>query len=274
MPKKIAFCFLIYDRIEHEELWYGFFKLVDKTRFNIYIHYKVNKPLIYLEHCKLPECIDTKYADVSLINAQNKIFQYAYEQDADNDKFVLLSGSCIPLKTFDNIYNKLTSTPKGFMNICPEEQCFPNCNILLKYLPRESIGKASQWIILNRELVSKTVYIDKEIILELFSEVYAPEEIYYYTIAKLEKLEEKEIETTINLAEGATTFTNWEGMKYKYMSNRGIKNYYEISKEEIIHLLYSPCLFGRKFMRGCKIKDKNKDTDIFLTDFIYPLLHP
>ena len=43
--KKIAFCFLIYDTINHEELWNNFFKNVDPAKYNIYIHYKYNKQL-------------------------------------------------------------------------------------------------------------------------------------------------------------------------------------------------------------------------------------
>ncbi len=38
--KKIAFCFLIYDKINQETLWYDWFKNVDKNKYNIYIHYK------------------------------------------------------------------------------------------------------------------------------------------------------------------------------------------------------------------------------------------
>jgi len=264
--KKIAFCFLIYDQIENEDLWHGFFSLATKHMYNIYIHYKINKPLLFLEEYKLPECIDTKYADVSLIHAQNLMFQYAYEHDPENYKFILLSDSCIPLKSFDTIYNKLTLTNKGFLNICPSIQCFPNCDSLLEYFPREYIGKASQWIILNRILIEKTVYIKQETIQFIFQPVYAPEEIYYHTIIKLNQLE-NEIETTPNLAECATTFVNWEGMKYKYVSKKGIQNYNEISLEEIVHLLYSPCLFGRKFMRNCKITEME---DIYISDFIFP----
>jgi len=267
MPKKIAFCFLIYDQIDNEDLWQAFFSLADKDKFNIYIHYKLDKPLYFLEQYKLTDCVETEYADVSLIHAQNILFRHAYEHDYENYKFILLSGSCIPLKRFQTIYDKLTNTTKGFLNICPSEQCFPNCDSLLEYFPRECIGKASQWIILNRALIEKTVYIKRETIQYIFQPIYAPEEIYYYTVIKLNHFE-NEIETTPNLAECATTFTNWEGMDYKYVSKQDIKTYQEISMEEIVHLLYSPCLFGRKFVRNCKIEL----ADIHLSDFIAPFL--
>jgi hypothetical protein len=263
MTNKIAFCFLIYDEIDNEELWNNFFSNADKNKFNIYIHYKINKPLLFLDEYKLPECVDTKYGDVSLILAQNKMFQYAFEHDLENNKFILLSGSCIPLKSFNDIYNKLTNTTKGFFNISPHDQCFPNCDSLLDDIPREYVGKSSQWCILNRLLVEKLAYKDTTIIKKLFQKIYAPDEVYYYTFIKFEHLE-NEIETTPNIAEGATTFTNWEGMSYKYVSKIGIQNYREISIDEILFLLNSPCLFGRKFLKECKISNSNISLMYFL----------
>ena len=59
--KKISFCFLIYDIINHEELWNIFFQNVDKNKYSIYIHYKCNKELKYFEKYKLNKCIETKY---------------------------------------------------------------------------------------------------------------------------------------------------------------------------------------------------------------------
>jgi len=75
--KKIAFCFLIYDIINHEELWNIFFKNVNKNKYNIYIHYKYNKQLKYFEKYKLNNCIKTSYADISLVKAQNLLLEKA-----------------------------------------------------------------------------------------------------------------------------------------------------------------------------------------------------
>ena len=41
--KKIALCFLIYDKINNEQLWYDWLKNVDTQKYTIYIHYKNNK---------------------------------------------------------------------------------------------------------------------------------------------------------------------------------------------------------------------------------------
>jgi hypothetical protein len=40
-------------------------------------------------------------------------------------------------------------------------------------------------------------------------------------------------------------------MDYKYPSNRGLKNYTSITKDELLYLMNSKCLFGRKFNSEC-----------------------
>ena len=53
--KKIAFCFLINDVINHEELWYTFFKNIPQDKYNIYIHYKIDFPLKYFDIYKIDD---------------------------------------------------------------------------------------------------------------------------------------------------------------------------------------------------------------------------
>ena len=88
--KKIAFCFLIYDIINHEEIWNIFFKNIDINKYNIYIHYKTNVPLKYFEKYKLNNCIDTKWGDISLVQAQNILYTEALK-DTDNQHFINVS---------------------------------------------------------------------------------------------------------------------------------------------------------------------------------------
>ena len=118
--KKIAFCFLIYDTIHHEDLWKLFFDRVDPSKYSIYIHYKHNVPLHYFDAYKLPHCIDTTYADCSIVHAQNVLLEHALREE-DNQHFIFLSQSCIPLKHFNYIYHHLDHTVSYF-NKCPVSQ--------------------------------------------------------------------------------------------------------------------------------------------------------
>lgn len=157
--------------------------------------------------------------------------------DADNQHFIFVSNSCIPLKNFDTIYNTLDAS-FSYFNMSPQSHCFPRCDSLK--IDKKYIQKQSQWCILNRKhsiiMVNDTRYID------LYKNIYAPDEFVYITNIFINNMQD-EIITTPNLAAGATTFTNWE----RY----GLKTYYTISIEEIKYLLDSNSLFARKFNRKC-----------------------
>lgn len=258
--KKIAFCFLIYDCINCEELWNIFFKNVDPNKYTIYIHYKTNKPLKYFEKYKLDNCIETKYADVSLVKCQNVLLKEALK-DINNEHFIFISNSCVPFKNFDYIYKKLDKN-FSYFNTCEQTQCFPRCDNLLKFVEQKNIQKASQWCILNRK--HSNIMITNTNLIKLCKNIYAPDEICYITNIFINNFE-NEIITTLNLANGATTFTNWFGMDYKFPSQHGLKNYSTISKEEIDYLLNSECLFGRKFNRECITCFINKEYINFIS---------
>lgn len=244
--KKIAFCFLIYDTIHHEELWNLFFKNIDHRHYSIYIHYKHNVPLQYFEAYKLTHCVDTIYADRSIVHAQNVLLEHALREE-DNQHFIFLSQSCIPLKHFNYIYHHLVHTVSYF-NQCPVSQCFPRCDSLLQYMGKDVIQKASQWCILNRK--HSEIVVRNMVYLQWYRDVYAPDEIYYLTTLYFHQLQ-NELYTVPNVAVGGTTFVNWEGMDYLYPSHHGLKTYSSVSAEELSYLCHSTSLFGRKFVREC-----------------------
>ena len=246
--KVLGLCFLIYDKINHEELWYNWLRNVDKKKYKIYIHYKNDIKLKYFEKYKLDNCIETKYADISLVKEQNLLLEASVNDNCSHSIF--LSNSCIPLKPFDYIYEYL-NVNFSYFNKTPDEQCFPRCNQTLKYINKNYIKKASQWSILNYKhsklLITESDYMN------LFNyRETVPDEHCYITKLFLSKLD-LEIITTPNLASGATTFTNWCDMDYPYQNHSGLKNYNVITTEEIDYLIKQSCLFGRKFNPDCKV---------------------
>lgn len=265
--KTLAFCFLIYDIINHEELWYEFFKNIDMNKYNIYIHYKNNKPLKYFEKYKLNNCFPTKYCHVSIVHAHNLLFKKAVEDNCY--KIISLSQACVPVKSFDHIYDFLTKDNLCHFNIMPRQVgCFPRCNKLLNYYDKDSIQKSSNWFILNHNIAKDLTDVSYDKINSEYNDIYAPEEHYYITTIFYKNLQE-EIVTTPNSSNNATTFTNWHNMRYKYKDHRGLKNYSNISKEELEYLVSSYCLFGRKFKPECIVTPDNKPLkDILITYII------
>jgi len=245
---KLGFCFLVYDIINHEDAWQHFFRGVDPATYGIYIHYKSNTPLKHFEDRKLERCVETKYCDVSIVHALNLLFKRAYDDGCY--KMITLSGTCIPLKPFDHVFEFLTKDDFGHFNIAPQDQCFPRCEELLKYYSRDSIQKSSSWFVLNRNICASILRDNNMKIDREYSTIYCPEEHYHITHIFANNLAD-EIKITANSADGATTFTNWQGMNYPYPSDRGLKTYLFVSSEELRHLLKSPSLFGRKFSDQC-----------------------
>ena len=130
------------------------------------------------------------------------------------------------------------------------------CNPLLKFVERKYVSKIHNWFILNRNLVKELCFERDCLLPILYKDVYAPAEFYYYTFIKVLQLE-NEVIATNNLSNDATTFVNWCGMDYKYPTNEKLKNYKSISEDELIYLVNSKCLFGRKFNKECNVSLNN-----------------
>ena len=247
MTIKIGFCFLIYNVINHEDVWQQFLSNIDHDLYNIYIHHKCYQQSVYFDKYKLPNCIKTKYCHVSIVHAHNLLFKRAYEDGCH--KIISLSQACVPFKSFNHIYRTLAHDDLCYFNAAPQSQCFPRCDLLEKYYNRDVIQKSSNWFILNRETCKLVTNYNHNKINNEYSQIYCPEEHFFITMAFQNKntINWENIVLTPNLANDATTFTNWVGMDYKYPSDNGLKNYTTISDEEVLYLLQSKCLFGRKF---------------------------
>ena len=253
--KVLGLCFLIYDKINHEELWYNWLRNVDKKKYKIYIHYKNDMKLKYFEKYKLDNCIQTKYCDITIVHAHNILFTQAYKDGCQ--KIISLSQACIPLKSFDYVYNFLTKDNFSHFNIVPNQKgVFPRCDNIIKQYGKDNIQKTSNWFILDKNIGIILCSKKLDEINNVWKNIYCPEEHFFISEVFKNNLT-SEIITTPNLASGATTFTNWNDMDYPYQDHYGLKTYGIITKQEIDYLLKQPCLFGRKFNPDCKVIENN-----------------
>jgi hypothetical protein len=234
---KIAFCFMIYSSIENEDLWVDFFSKADQTKFNIYVHAK--DPDAYtgvFSKYIIDEHIETKYGSWSLVKCSNALFRKAFHSDSDNIKFVLLSGHCIPVKTFAHVYNTIAHNDHAYICLSPAHQIFPRYLPLLNFFSNCEIAKHHQWVILTRADVA---FIKEDPYLECFENIDIPDESYYITVLRKNGTA-SHVQTNL-----LTTFTQWE-------EDLDIQTYTSISKEEL-HNLTSKVpfpLFARKFAKG------------------------
>jgi hypothetical protein len=238
--KKIAFIFLIYDEINHEDLWKLFFNNIDPNKYNIYIHYKYYKKSNFFDKYKLKTIIPTAYGDISLVKAHNILLREALK-DINNTNFILLSNSCIPLKNFNYIYEKLNPN-YSYYNMASETNYFRNTQAF-NYIDTIYFKKASQWSILNRSHANILVN-DENKYINWF--INCPDEHSHISYLYYKKLD-NEIIKTYDANYDATTYIMW--------INDNLINYDNINNNELLLLYNSKCFFGRKFTKNCKNLD-------------------
>lgn len=145
MPK-IAFLFLIISNIYHESYWKSFFR-GHEQHCSMYVHAKNNMPLdSYLAEHAIGHTAPTTWAHT--MQAQIELLREALK-DVENQKFVFVSESTIPLQSFDTVYNKLNGN--NLSRFAFAKNPFTNSQTRNSLpIPTEQQYFNFQWIILNR----------------------------------------------------------------------------------------------------------------------------
>ena len=241
----VAYCFLLYDTVEHQKVWESFFKGSDGTH-EIYSHIKKvipNTPSWLLKG--RARTVKTEWCGDGLVFAFCSILKKALKKKT-NTHFSILSGSCIPLYDYATTYKKITTTDRACINFLSDPK-------QKKY----GLKFASQWVILNRETATALVrLIDKsdtkaQAFLRRMEDIqeendrnnfstHRPDETY--PINWLVELYGKNLSK--HVLKRTTTYTLWEGNNSSptTFTLRNAKNY----REEICK---SGSLFARKFSK-------------------------
>ena len=98
--KKIAFLFLTLDNPSFPKIWNSYFR-GHVGKYSIYIHPKYPDNLTWKKKHMISELKETKWGFIT--RAYIELLKKAYK-DKDNYKFVTISESCIPIKSFDKFY--------------------------------------------------------------------------------------------------------------------------------------------------------------------------
>lgn len=181
---KIGFLFMIYNKLEKEDLWYMFFKDIPKDKYSLYIHSKYTPEFenSFFNNFIIPERHDTEWGTYSLVNVQNKLFKKAFDDDCY--KYIILSDTHIPLHTFDFIYNFLTQNNNSYVysfiikkNSSIYNERFKSINNIKKY-NIDNFMYGNQWNILNKDHVEFLLTNEKEFE-EIFKNSVIPDEYAY-----------------------------------------------------------------------------------------------
>jgi hypothetical protein len=183
---KIAFCFLSYGDIEHQNAWTQFFdsdKSSKSDKSAIFLHRADGVSVSTLPGCTVIPPIKTSWGTFSLLQAQQNMFAEAFK-DPTVYKCVLLSGDTIPLYKFDVVYNRMCRDDKGYMR-----QIAPNAQVLatdkkvhMAAWPPEKPWKGnfiSQWVVFNRFHV-QLLHEHWTMIHNVFKDANIPDEYVYF----------------------------------------------------------------------------------------------
>ncbi|KAK2996980.1 hypothetical protein RJ639_025371, partial [Escallonia herrerae] len=156
MPKtpKIAFMFLSPGTLPFERLWDKFFQ-GNEDRFSVYTHASKDKPVHTSRYFIDREIRSDKvvWGKISMVDAERRLLANALK-DPDNQHFVLLSDSCIPLRDFDYVYNYLMYTNVSFIDSFTDPGPHGSGRYSEHMLPeveKKDFRKGAQWFTMKRQ---------------------------------------------------------------------------------------------------------------------------
>ncbi|KAI4298733.1 hypothetical protein L6164_032256 [Bauhinia variegata] len=171
-PAKIAFLFLVRRNLPLDFLWATFFENADAANFSIYIHSapgfvfdETTTKSHFFYGRQLNKSVQVSWGESSMIEAEKLLLKVALEDPA-NQRFVLLSDSCVPLYNFTYMYNYIMGSPRSFVDSFLDVKEGRYNPKMSRKIPREKWRKGSQWITLVRKHAE--VIVDDEVILPVF----------------------------------------------------------------------------------------------------------
>ncbi|KAF2303666.1 hypothetical protein P3X46_020624 [Hevea brasiliensis] len=298
-PPKIAFLFLVRKDLPLDFLWGSFFENADVENFLIFIHsapgFEFDKTTTrshFFYGRQLKNSIQVVWGESSMIEAERLLLSAALEDPA-NQRFVLLSDSCVPLYNFSYIYSYLMASPRSFVDSFVDTKEERYNQKMSPIIRKQKWRKGSQWITLVRSHAK--VIVDDEVIFPVFQKHCKraippdaskgklnakqkeqnnciPDEHYVQTLLSMAELEGELERRTLTYTvwnQSATKMESkgWHPITFAY-ANAGRQNIREI--KDINHVYYeseyrtewcrtnstsvSCFLFARKFSRGAAVR--------------------
>ncbi|KAM7260677.1 hypothetical protein ACFE04_011350 [Oxalis oulophora] len=151
---KIAFMFLSPGSLPFEKLWDRFFQ-GHESQFSVYVHASKERPVHVSRYFMNRDIRSDQvvWGKISMIDAERRLLANAL-QDPGNQHFVLLSDSCVPLHTFDYIYNYLVYSNISYVDCFKDPGPHGNGRYSEHMLPEvemKDFRKGAQWFTVTRK---------------------------------------------------------------------------------------------------------------------------
>jgi len=235
---KLALCFLTYDTLSQPALWQRLIE-ANKNIINVYIHNKTN---IYndeydLKKYCIPNRVETKWGDISLVQATMCLFEEAFKNQ-ENEYFILLSDTCIPLHNIQTIYNEIDSIGQSILCSLDVKKDLKRFHTFQDptFFSKEEFAKQMQWMCLKRKDV---VFFLKNDFTPIFGPAFwIPDEHYFIIIMN---------KYNIPFYNKRITYDNWVEKSDNIVDYKPFpKTYSSLSNEQVQKILKENTFFMRK----------------------------
>jgi hypothetical protein len=206
--KKIAFLFLTLTDVNFPKIWDEYFK-GHEGKYTIYIHPKFPEQVTWHKDRIISNLKETAWGFITKANTE--LLKEAIK-DKDNYKFISLSETCLPIQSFDRLYEILTKDDDSWIKLMKITKY--KFNQVLKKTPGKFIHHYARFC-LNRHHVKK-ILINRDK-LSFFHNMHVGDEYFLSVLYPLRNFKDREI-----------TFDDWEYTQNLYQSiNNKIKQLYE-----------------------------------------------
>uniref|UniRef100_A0A7N0SWG9 Core-2/I-branching beta-1,6-N-acetylglucosaminyltransferase family protein n=1 Tax=Kalanchoe fedtschenkoi TaxID=63787 RepID=A0A7N0SWG9_KALFE len=190
---KVAFMFLTRGPLPLLPLWERFFEGQDRNLYTIYVHanpgFDLNVSSSSVFYGRQIPSQNVEWGTATLTDAEKRLLANAL-LDFSNERFVLLSESCIPVHNFPTVYKYLIHSKHSFADAYDEPTRYGRGRYNRKMFPDIHLRqwrKGSQWFELNRYLaisvISDTKYY--EIFKKYCKPACYPDEHYIPTLLNM-----------------------------------------------------------------------------------------
>ncbi|XWS68835.1 hypothetical protein CRYUN_Cryun04dG0127200 [Craigia yunnanensis] len=159
---KVAFLFLTKGPVILAPLWEKFFK-GHEGMYSIYVHsnpsFNLSEPKGSVFYDRRIPSKEVKWGNVNMIEAERRLLANAL-LDFSNQRFVLLSESCIPLFNFSTVYSYLINSSKSFVESYDLDGPVGRGRYSRRMSPQVTLDqwrKGAQWFEMDRDLAIEVV---------------------------------------------------------------------------------------------------------------------
>lgn len=181
---RIAFCFLTYDKIIRYDIWNTFFENIDTNKYIVMIHPKKNEKfnMYSFPHFIIKNKIITTSKDnINIVRATLQLLKETHEI-GNISHYIFLSQSCIPLYSFDTLYNIIIRLNKSLISCIQynrKERYLQLSNFMKNSFSFHSFIKQQPNMILINNDVKFLINYDYT---NHFSKMTCPDEHYFVNI--------------------------------------------------------------------------------------------